>query len=197
MFIAIEGPNGVGKTTVAGLLAAQLAHHTRIHAHLTTEPSHTPLGRFLRDAEATLHGRALALALAADRYTHIDEEIIPELDAGHHVVCDRYVQSSLVLQRVDAVEIGEIWAYNRYVLPPAASIYLEDDPDTIGTRLAGRTRLSRLEATGSPQRELQLYRDARRFLGRQDWYQQTIDCRGLSPEQVVTRILACLPDGRD
>ncbi|MBT8227075.1 MAG: hypothetical protein KJO75_16475 [Dactylosporangium sp.] len=144
-----------------------------------------------------MHGRAFALAVAADRYAHIDDEIIPELDAGHHVVTDRYAQSSLVLQRVDAMDLSEIWTYNRYVLPPAMSVYLEEDPEVIRARLEARPRRSRLELTGSPERELALYRETQRFLRRQDWYQVRVDCRRLDPDQIVTRILEQLPERRD
>jgi dTMP kinase len=63
-FIAVEGPNGVGKTTVAAVLAARLQARTGKRVHLTTEPTDTPLGRLLRRSESILQGRALALALA-------------------------------------------------------------------------------------------------------------------------------------
>ncbi|WP_194820906.1 dTMP kinase [Micromonospora sp. S-DT3-3-22] len=192
MFVVIEGPNGVGKTTVAGLLAERLRHHTGGPVHLTTEPTRTPLGNLLREAEAILHGRALALALAADRTTHIEDEIIPALDAGTIVVSDRYVQSSLVLQRLDAVDLGEIWSYNRYVLPPAISLYLVDDPQVIATRLAARRQLTRLEATGTPERELRLYREAFDFLNGHLWHQAWIDCRRRDPDHVVDAILDTL-----
>jgi dTMP kinase len=189
MFIAVEGPNGVGKTTVASLLVTRLRERQDVPVHLTSEPSNTPLGRLLRSSEAVLTGRALALAVAADRYAHLDAEVVPLLDAGTHVVSDRYVQSSLVLQRVDGLALTEIWRYNAYVLPPTVSFYLEDDPDVIRERLASRGQLSRLELTGSPIRELSLYGEARTYLRRHDWEQVTVDCRGQVPEQIVARIL--------
>ena len=64
LFVVIEGPNGVGKTTAAGLLAARLRERLSSPVHLTTEPSNTPLGRLLRSSESVLTGRALALAIA-------------------------------------------------------------------------------------------------------------------------------------
>lgn len=191
LFIAVEGPNGVGKSTIAALLADRLAESGTAGVHLTGEPTRTPLGQLLRRSESVLHGRALALALAADRAAHIETEIIPRLDDGLHVITDRYVQSSLVLQRIDGLDLTEIWSYNRYVLP-ATTIYLEDRPDVIRARLTDRPALSRLEATGSPERELALYRDAAKYLHRHEWLQHTVDCHDRSPEQVVADILGLL-----
>jgi dTMP kinase len=195
LFIAIEGPNGVGKSTVAPLLADRLAETRGVGVHLTSEPTRTPLGQLLRKQEAVMHGRALALAVAADRAWHIDSEIIPRLDDDLCVVTDRYVPSSLVLQRIDGLDLAEIWAYNRYALP-ALTFYLEDDPGTIRDRLTRRP-LTRLEATGSPEKELKLYREAARFLRRRDWQHHTIDCAGRTPEQVVASILALIAHRRD
>jgi len=187
-FLAVEGPNGVGKTTIATRLATQLRVRTDRPVHLTSEPTDTPLGRLLRRSESVLQGRALALALAADRAAHVEAEIIPALDEGRHVVTDRYVQSSLVLQCLDGLDLREVWSYNRYVLP-ATTFYLEDDPDVIAGRLARRPALTRLELTGTPAKELELYRNAFAFLRRQDWQQHAIDCRGKDPDRVVADIL--------
>lgn len=130
------------------------------------------------------------MALAGDRYTHIDDEIIPQLNAGRHVVCDGYVQSSLVAGGLDGVELAEAWRYNAFVLPATVSFYLRDDPEVIAERLAARRALSRLELTGGgPRRELDLYEKVRRFLHRQRWRQVVIDCRGRDPTVVVTQIL--------
>lgn len=188
VFIVVEGPHGVGKTTIAELLTVRLAEAAPVH--LTTEPTDTPLGRLLRREEWTLTGRSLALAIAGDRYAHIDDEIIPRLNAGYHVVTDGYLQSSLVSSGLDGVEMAEVWRYNAFVLPPTVSFYLRDDPETLGVRLAGRPTPSRLELTGGgPQRELDLYEKARRFLRRQQWRQVVIDCRGRDPSAVVAMIL--------
>lgn len=192
LFIAIEGPNGVGKSTIADLLADRLAETSPCGVHLTSEPTRTALGQLLRRSEAVVHGRALALALAADRAAHVESEIIPALDDGRHVVTDRYVQSSLVLQRIDGLDLSEIWSYNRYVLP-AISFYLEDQPDVIAARLAQRPARTRLETIGSPDKELHLYREAARYLRRHEWQQHVVDCHSRNPEQVVAAILDLLP----
>lgn len=191
VFLAIEGPNAVGKTTIAERLADQLAELSNVGVHLTAEPSRTPLGQLLRRQEAFLNGRSLALALAADRAAHIETEIIPRLDDGLHVVTARYVPSSLVLQRVDGMDLEEIWTYNRYALP-ATVIYLEDHPNVLRERLARRASLSRLEKTGTPERELVLYREAKAFLADHDWTQHTVSCAGRSAAEVVRDIIAAV-----
>jgi dTMP kinase len=119
VFVAIEGPTGVGKTTVAELLARRWQSIQTHPVHLTAEPSSLPLGRWLRTGADLIDGRPLAMALAADRYMHIDHEIIPTLDAGAHVVSDQYVLSSLVQHRIDGLDMDEVWTYNCYVLPPS------------------------------------------------------------------------------
>jgi dTMP kinase len=186
-FVVVEGPNGVGKTTVVGVLAGHL-RHCGSAVHVTREPSDTALGELIRSAESYLSGRALALAVAADRYAHLEKEVVPALRAGQDVISDRYVQSSLVLQRLDGLSLAEIWTYNAHVLIPRLSVYLEDDAPVIAARLRQRTVLSRLENEGSPARELALYQDAYRFLERQGWPQVVIDCHGVDAAGVAGKI---------
>ena len=96
-FIALEGGEGSGKSTQAKLLAADLG------ALATFEPGDTALGgairRLLLDpATSALDDRAEALLMAADRAQHVAEVIRPALEDGRHVVCDRYLGSSIAYQ---------------------------------------------------------------------------------------------------
>jgi dTMP kinase len=94
--IAFEGGEGTGKSTQAERLACSLG------ALLTREPGGTTVGEGVRglllDPALTVAPRAEALLMAAARAQHVDEVIRPALDAGRHVVTDRYVHSSLAYQ---------------------------------------------------------------------------------------------------
>lgn len=186
-FFVIEGPNGVGKTTIAKFLTLQLQREG-LPVHLTTEPSASPLGNLLRTAEEGLSGHAFALAIAADRCDHTQNEILPAVKAGKTVVSDRYVQSSLVLQRIDGIELHKLWLYNDCALKPDASFYLTNTDGVLKERLSARGQRSRLEEKGTPQRELQFYDEARLFLDHHGWRQFTVDCHERSPDDIVGRI---------
>ena len=96
-FIVLEGPDGVGKSTQARLLA------DRLGALLTREPGATPVGQAIRQlvlAHSTvdLDPRAEALLMAADRAQHVATVVRPALEQGRHVVSDRYLYSSVAYQ---------------------------------------------------------------------------------------------------
>lgn len=97
ILVALEGGEGAGKSTQAARLAERLG------AVLTHEPGATPVGeavrRLLLDPDgAGLDARTEALLFAADRASHVAHVIEPALAAGHPVVTDRYVESSLAYQ---------------------------------------------------------------------------------------------------
>ncbi len=195
MFVVIEGPNGVGKTAVVEELVSTLKASLSGDVHRTAEPSSSPLGKAIREMEATMPPGALALSCAADRVDHIAREVAPRLAAGAWVICDRYVPSSLVLQRLDGLDPEQIWQLNKSVLQPDVTVYLEDDPATITGRLDARGRHSRFETKGTPTIEFEYYTDARELLARQGWKQFVIDCRSRTPREVAdaiaTRLRSC------
>jgi dTMP kinase len=189
LFIVVEGPNGVGKTTVSEALVHALAAD-RIAVHATAEPTHTSLGKAIRELEASMTTNTLALSCAADRCDHIAREIQPSLTAGFWVVCDRYVPSSLVLQRIDGLDVEWIWTLNNCALQPDLTVYLENDPETISRRLDERGRRSRFENSGSSRLELDYYREARELLAREHWNQTVIECGHRTPVDIAAEIIS-------
>lgn len=101
MFVSLEGPDGVGKTTQAALLAERLRDGGR-EVVQCREPGGTELGERVRslllDGDVDLGDRAEALLFAAARAQIVEEVIRPALDRGAWVVCDRFIDSSIVYQ---------------------------------------------------------------------------------------------------
>lgn len=100
-FIVLEGLDGSGKTTAARRLAASLRAEGR-QVIETREPGGSRIGEAIRDillaADATMRPETEALLFAASRAQHVHELILPALERGSDVVCDRFVDSSLAYQ---------------------------------------------------------------------------------------------------
>jgi dTMP kinase len=147
MFVAIDGPSGIGKTTITGLLARQLTVRG-CPVVATREPTATPLGSLARSGTDDYHGLALACLVAADRYQHLDHEIRPALQAGQLVLCDRYVASSLVLQQMDGVSAQFVWQLNQHADRPDLCIIVTGDPVRARERARERGLHSRFHRGG-------------------------------------------------
>jgi dTMP kinase len=172
LFITIDGPSGVGKTTTITHLAQLLKadNHT---IHLTAEPSRGPIGQLAYDLTDTVTGPALACLYAADRYHHLQTEIRPHLAAGHLVLCDRYVPSALVMQRLDGLPLDYLWNLNSLADRPHLSVILTATPATIAARLASKGPHNRLQRQpNSTTTETRLYEEATHHLNQADY--QTI-----------------------
>jgi dTMP kinase len=144
VFLTFEGIDGSGKTTQAALLAEWLGEQGHEVLALR-EPGGTPLGERLR--ELLLDGPAMspwaeAALFAAARAELVERVVGPALERGAVVVCDRYVDSSLVYQGiarglgVDAV--FELNAIATGGLLPEQTFVLLLDPDESRSRQTGR-----------------------------------------------------------
>lgn len=151
LFVAFEGGEGVGKSTQIATAAAWLRELGR-HVVETREPGGTPLGgelrRLLLHPDGEITPRAEALLYAADRAQHVESVIRPALDAGHIVLTDRYVDSTLAYQGagrgLDDTRLVTGWATGG--LLPDLTVLLDLDP-SVGLRRAGaRASPDRLEA---------------------------------------------------
>ena len=101
-FIAFEGINGCGKTTLHRALSAKLSAAGE-HVIDTREPGGTPLGQELRKLLLNWQGepkspRAELLLFAADRAEHVDKVIRPGINSGSWVLCDRFLYSTITFQ---------------------------------------------------------------------------------------------------
>lgn len=188
LFVSVDGPGGAGKTTIVRHLA-QLLVAQGASVHVTAEPSTGPIGMLAAELTEIVTGHALACLYAADRYHHIETEIVPYLQAGHLVISDRYVASGLVVQRFDDVDRGFLWHLNQAVTRPDLAVILEADPDTIADRLSERGPHNRFQLTpGSSRLEVDYYRQAADLLADAGFTVLRVDCSSRPPEQSAVLI---------
>jgi dTMP kinase len=98
-FITLEGLDGAGKTTHIEWLADALRRRGKT-VLVTREPGGTPLGERLRDLilHEPMHADTEALLMFAGRQEHLRALILPALDAGKWVVCDRFTDATMAYQ---------------------------------------------------------------------------------------------------
>ena len=152
--IAVDGPNGAGKTTIIQELKKELEKRG-IEACFTKEPTDNELGCFVREYAERFDGISVACLVAADRYQHLRDEIVPQLEKGKIVITDRYVLSSLILQRLDEVSEEFILALNNEIVQPDLQIAVFADRDVIQNRLKERSCLTRFEKGNKTNKELE------------------------------------------
>ena len=151
--VAIDGPNGVGKTTLIKKPKTKLEIEKN-EVYITKEPTDTDLGKFTRNFAEHHAGISLACLVAADRYEHISAEILPELSKGKIVITDRYILSSLILQCMDNVKDTVIFSLNSEIVKPNLQIAVFANEDILQNRLLERKILTRFEKENQSHNEL-------------------------------------------
>lgn len=129
-FITFEGPEGSGKTTIMQAVADKLQQDYKIV--MTREPGGVKTGEKIR--ELLLDGDAMderteALLFAASRREHLVGKVMPTLENGNIVLCDRYIDSSLAYQGyARGIGITEVKSINEFAIDnmyPDVTIYLD------------------------------------------------------------------------
>ena len=137
-FICVEGLDGCGKTTQTRLLVKRLKR-MGYDAVYTAEPSRGRIGMFIK--RYCLHGEKRvsaiveALLFAADRFEHVEKEVIPALDEGKIVVSDRYVYSSMAYQGAAGLNLKWIEMVNEHAIRPDLAIFVDVEPEAAVRRL--------------------------------------------------------------
>jgi dTMP kinase len=156
-FVVFEGGDGAGKSTQIRLLRSVVERAGR-DAVVTREPGGTPIGEGIREvllsrASDAMSDRSEALLYAAARAQHVDEVIRPALEKGAVVLCDRYVDSSIVYQgqgrQLGQRAVADLNAWATGGLRPDLVVLLDVDPAE-GLRRAAEqgSAPDRLEAAG-------------------------------------------------
>lgn len=154
MFISIDGIDGCGKSTQARLLAEWFEQQGNTVVAVR-DPGGTTLGESLREIllqkiEIPLCSVSEMLLFMASRAQLVSEVIAPALDAGHIVISDRYLLSTVAYQgcagglNPDAIwKVGEIATQG---ISPDRTFLLDIAPEAAVLRLD--SKLDRLETRG-------------------------------------------------
>ncbi len=146
LFITFEGIEGCGKTTQAKLLVEKL-RSLNIPVMLTREPGGTRIGdqirKILLHSENTdLTSLAELLLYEASRAQHVQQVILPNLQSGIHVICDRYGDASIAYQGVGRdLTIPLVRDANCLAtggLQPDLTLLIDVDPETGLSRARSR-----------------------------------------------------------
>jgi dTMP kinase len=138
-FIVLEGIDGSGKTTQMRLLCGELTRQG-INFVPRREPTEGVLGEIALNTvkgAADISPHTLALVFAADRIEHIEKTLLPLLNNGTHVICDRYVFSNFAYQGL-VCPFDDIYNYNRYAintLMPDLTVFIDTGHETAMTRI--------------------------------------------------------------
>lgn len=119
LFITFEGIDGSGKSTQLELIANSL-QQLNSDIVITRDPGGTKLGckvrNILLNYEGHIAPKCELFLYLADRAQHINEKIIPALNEGKIVLCDRYIDSTLAYQGyARGLDIEEIKYLNKIV----------------------------------------------------------------------------------
>jgi dTMP kinase len=192
-FTAIDGPSGVGKTTVTELTSGQLAA-CGLPVLATRQPSDSPLGLLARSVTHDLRGLPLTYLMAADRHHHYEHVIRPAVNAGSVVVCDRYVATALVLDQIDGADPDFVWSLYRSLGWPDLAVMLAGDPPVSHARAQRRGVYSRFHEGGlaAAETEASLYERAAAMLAGLGYPVETIAVGDQSADDVAGQVSALI-----
>ena len=154
-FITLEGVEGAGKTTQIHRLAEALGGNVLV----TREPGGTPISEQIRDIFLTASAMSAStelLLITAARAQHVTERILPALNAGQIVICDRFSDATVayqgyrkgidlqLIEQVNNIATGGLTPDVTFLLdlPPEIGLQRKRDSDEPLTRLEHETLAS-------------------------------------------------------
>ncbi|MBB3114082.1 dTMP kinase [Paenibacillus phyllosphaerae] len=136
-FITLEGGEGAGKSTLIAALAHKMTADG-LEVLVTREPGGISIAEQIRGiildrSNTMMDSRTEALLYAAARRQHLAEKVLPALEAGVTVLCDRFVDSSLAYQgHARGLGIDKVRAINEFAIDktmPDLTLYLDIAPE--------------------------------------------------------------------
>lgn len=161
LFISFEGIDGAGKSTHIDALRQAFAAQGR-QVTLTREPGGTPLAERLRELvlHHTMDGLTESLLVFAARRDHLQQLVLPALQRGEVVLCDRFADASFAYQgggrgvQWQLLQTLEAWVQGAdahglplpSLLQPQLTLWFDLPPAVAATRLAGARLPDRFES---------------------------------------------------
>lgn len=187
-FISVEGIDGSGKSTQLAHIEA-LLQTRNIPVVMTREPGGTALGERIRELVLNhpMHVDTEILLMFAARREHIAKVILPALETGKWVLCDRFVDASYAYQGggrgIDFRRLEEIERWAVGALTPDLTLFFDAPLDVARQRLEG-AHLDRFE-----QEQRAFFERVRRtYIARAEQYPQRI--KSLDANRPEDRIAA-------
>jgi dTMP kinase len=168
-FITLEGVDGCGKSTQAAMLAEYLEKRG-YPVVLTREPGGTALGREVSRLVQTPGPEQLSplvelTLMFAARVQHIDHVIAPALARGTHVICDRFIDSTIAYQGFGrGVPLETIQMMDQRLcgsLRPGLTLVIDVDVRLAAERTVGRNRGAGVADTRFEQEGLEFFNRVR------------------------------------
>lgn len=137
IFITFEGGEGSGKTTIATMVK-EVLDKEGYQVTLTREPGGVEIAERIRDIihdvkYTNMDRKTEALLYAASRRQHLVEKVIPALEKGEIIICDRFVDSSMVYQGLArGIGIDEVYHMNLFAtenILPNRTIFFDIKPE--------------------------------------------------------------------
>lgn len=163
-FITVEGSDGSGKTTFINSATEYLVK--KGYKVITTrEPGGTEFSEKVRellfDSSNEIDAKTESLLFCVSRRDHIIKKIIPYVEDGYIVICDRFVDSSIAYQSygrgLNKQDIMDINKYTTDGLEPDLTLYFNVDVEVGLSRTKSRGENNRMD-----NESLKFYKDVKR-----------------------------------
>ncbi len=153
LFITFEGNDGSGKSTISNMLYEALKKEG-YPVILTREPGGDRIAETIRNLildpnNTDMDARCEALLYAASRRQHLISKVVPAIEAGKIVLCDRFIDSSLAYQGVGrAIGFDAVYQINQFAIDehmPDRTLFLKLSPEEGLKRIQDRSFKDRLD----------------------------------------------------
>jgi len=157
LFITFEGGEGSGKSTVIQEVQRRLIDK-HLDVYVTREPGGSVIGEEIRQTllkheNTMMDPLTEAYLFAAARRQHLMEQIVPKLDQDMVVLCDRYVDSSIVYQGyARGIGVEQVAAINKVVIEdyiPQLTFFIDVAPEIALARIQNGRDQNRLDVETS------------------------------------------------